>query len=137
MDEIVAALYNDRAQWAAAIADPWFGNGLPGVSVSLELVDWGVGLFLKASLKAAVDMQRESFAADLRPDTREVAVPALIVHGDSDAMAPLESTGRKVANAIPHCELHVYENASHGLFVSHKARLNGDLLSFVGSEVPS
>jgi pimeloyl-ACP methyl ester carboxylesterase len=137
VDEIVAALYNDRARWASAIANPWFGNGLPGVYVSPELVDWGIGLFLKASLKAAVDMQRASFAADLRSDTRKVAVPTLIVHGDSDAMAPLEATGRKVANAIPHCTLRVYENASHGLFLSHRARFNGDLLSFVGGGVPS
>ena len=137
LDKIVAALYNDRARWAAAIANPWFGNGLPGVYVSPELVDWGVGLFLKASLKAAVDMQRASFAADLRSDTRKVAVPTLIVHGDSDAMAPFEATGRKVANAIPHCTLRVYENASHGLFLSNRARFNGDLLSFVGGRVPS
>ena len=130
--EMVTALYNDRAQWAAAIANPWFGNGLPSVSVSPELVDWGVGLFLKASAKAAIDMLRASFVTDLRIDTRAVAVPTLIVHGDTDVMVPFEVSARRVAEAIPHAELKVYENASHGLFVSHKDRLNGDLLSLLG-----
>ena len=46
----------DRAQWASAIADAWFGVDLPGVSVSPELVRWGVGLFLQASPMAAIDM---------------------------------------------------------------------------------
>jgi non-heme chloroperoxidase len=132
LGEMIAAIQSDRARWASAIANPWFGNGLPGVSVSPELLEWAVGLFLKASPKTAIDMQRASFATDLRPDARSVRVPTLIVHGDSDMMIPFEVSGRKVAEAIPHGELRVYENASHGLFVSHKDRLNADLLSFVG-----
>ena len=129
---MVAALYNDRARWAADIAPSWFGDGLPGVSVSPELLDWGVGLFLDASLRAAVELQRASFVTDLRPDARAVAVPTLVVHGDSDSMVPFEVSSSRVAEAIPNAELKVYENASHGLFVSHKERLSRDLLSFSG-----
>jgi len=121
----------DRAQWASAIADAWFGVDLPGVSVSPELVRWGVGLFLQASPMAAIDMLRTFFTTDLRSDMRAVSVPTLIVHGAADMMVPFEPSGRRVAEAVPHSDLKVYENASHGLFVSHKERLNGDLLSFV------
>ena len=131
LDDMIAGLRNDRAQWATAIANPWFGNGLPGVSVSPELLDWAVWLFLKASPKTAIDMLRTSFVADLRADTRALAVPMLVVHGDSDMMIPFEVSGRRVAEAIPHSELKVYENASHGPFVSHKDRLTADLRSFV------
>jgi pimeloyl-ACP methyl ester carboxylesterase len=77
-------------------------------------------------------MLRASFVTDLRIDTRVVEVPTLIVHGDSDVMVPFEVSARRVGEAILHGELKVYENASHGLFVSHKDRLNGDLLSFLG-----
>ena len=62
---------------------------------------------------------------------RAVSVPTLIVHGAADMMVPFEPSGRRVAEAVPHSDLKVYENASHGLFVNHKERLNGDLLSFV------
>ena len=131
LDYMIAALYNDRAQWATEIADPWFGVDLPGVSVSPQLVRWGVGLFLQASPKAAIDLLRTFFTTDLRSEMRAVTVPALIVHGAADMMVPFELSSRRVAEAVPHSELEVYENASHGLFVSHKDRLNGDLLSFV------
>jgi non-heme chloroperoxidase len=60
-----------------------------------------------------------------------VAVPTLIVHGDADTMAPFELSGRKAATAIPHSQLKLYENASHGLFVSHMERLNADLIDFI------
>ena len=56
--------------------------------------------------------------------------PTLIIHGDSDVMVPFEVSSRRLAEEIPHNELEVYENASHGLFVSHKNQLNDDLLSF-------
>jgi non-heme chloroperoxidase len=113
LDDMIAALYNDRAQWASAIADPWFGVDLPGVSVSPELVRWGVGLFLQASPKAAIDMLRTFFTTDLRSDMRAVTVPTLIVHGAADMMVPFELSSRRVAEAVPHSELKVYENASH------------------------
>jgi non-heme chloroperoxidase len=130
LNEMLTALRRDRAQWAAAIANPWFGNGLPGVSVSTELMDWGVGLFMKGSPLAAIDMLRAGFVTDFRADTRAVEVPTLIIHGDSDVMVPFEVSSRRLAEEIPRNELEVYENASHGLFVSHKTQLNDDLLSF-------
>ena len=132
LNEMLSGLRQDRPQWAAAIADPWFGNGLPGVSVSRELTNWGVGLFMKASPLAAIDMLRSSFVTDFRADTRSVDVPTLIIHGDSDVMVPFEVSSRRLAEEIPHNELKVYENASHGLFVSHKDRINADLLAFLG-----
>ena len=132
LTNMVAALYNDRAHWATGIANSWFGNGLPGVSVSPELLAWGVELFLKASLRAAVELQRASFKTDFRAEMRTIAVPTLIIHGDADVMVPFEISSRKVAKTIPNATLKVYKNASHGLFISHKNRLNSDLLSFSG-----
>lgn len=132
LDDMIAGLRDDRQRWAAALANPWFGVGLPGVSISPEMLDWAVGLFLQASPRAAIETIRAVYTTDLRPDAREVAVPALIVHGDSDVMVSLEASACRLAEEIPHAELKVYENASHGLFVSHKDRLNGDLLSFLG-----
>src|SRR3712207_7113992 len=55
------SLHDALPIWASAIADPWFGVDLPGVTVSPELVRWGVGLFLQASPKAAIDMLRTFF----------------------------------------------------------------------------
>jgi non-heme chloroperoxidase len=43
---------------------------------------------------------------------------------------PIGRTGRKTAELIPGCHLKVYENAGHGLPITHKDRLNADLLEF-------
>ncbi len=132
LEEMISGLRRDRPKWAAALASPWFGVGLPGVSVSQEQLDWAVRMFLQASPRAAIETIRAVYTTDLRPDAREVAVPTLIVHGDADVMVPFEASARRLAEEISHAELRVYENASHGPFVSHKDRLNDDLLSFMG-----
>ena len=55
---------------------------------------------------------------------------ALVIHGDKDASAPLER-GRRTAAALANSELRVYEGAPHGLFMTHRERLNADLLDFI------
>jgi non-heme chloroperoxidase len=133
LEEMISGLRRDRPRWAAALASPWFGADLPGVSVSPELLDWAVRMFLRASPRAAIETIRAVYTTDLRPDARSTTVPTLIVHGDSDVMVPFELSARRLAGEIPRAELTVYENASHGPFISHKDRLNDDLLSFLGA----
>jgi pimeloyl-ACP methyl ester carboxylesterase len=64
------------------------------------------------------------------PYLRAIDVPALIVHGDRDIQAPLELCARRTARLVPRSTLRVYENAAHGLFVTHAERSNADLLAF-------
>lgn len=47
--------------------------------------------------------------------------------------APIALTGQKTADSIPGSQLKVYENAAHGLFITHRDRLNRDLLTFIQS----
>ena len=55
------------------------------------------------------------------------------MQGDGDASAPLALTGARTAEALPECELILYENAPHGLYLTHRDRLNRDLLKFIGA----
>jgi pimeloyl-ACP methyl ester carboxylesterase len=55
----------------------------------------------------------------------------LILHGTHDASAPLEATGNRAAGLIPGATLKVYENAGHGLFVTHADQLTNDLRAFM------
>jgi len=43
-------------------------------------------------------------------------VPTLIVHGDQDASAPIDLTGRQTAELIADATLIVYPGAGHGLW---------------------
>src|SRR4051794_36861072 len=127
---IVAALRADRPASPAAGAPAAVGIGLPGVSVSDSLVAWGVSLFMTSSAKASIDTARLHFATDLRDDMRSFTMPTLIVHGDSDALVPIEVSGRRAAQMIDDCTLVVYEHASHWPFVTHRERLNDELSAF-------
>jgi non-heme chloroperoxidase len=66
----------------------------------------------------------------LRAELRTISVPTLIIHGDRDVQAPIDICGRKTAQLVPGNRFVVYDNAAHGLFVTHADRLNADLLAF-------
>ena len=70
---------------------------------------------------------------DMREELQKIQVPTLIVHGDRDASAPIDLTGRKTAALIDGSRLVVYEDAGHGLYASDHDRLNADIIAFVGA----
>jgi pimeloyl-ACP methyl ester carboxylesterase len=43
----------------------------------------------------------------------------------------LPLTGKRTAELIPNCRLVIYENAPHGLYLTHRERINNDLLAFI------
>ena len=61
-------------------------------------------------------------------------LPVLIIHGDHDASAPIELSGRPASELLPNAELVVYENAPHGLYLTHRDRLNADLVAFASRQ---
>jgi pimeloyl-ACP methyl ester carboxylesterase len=67
----------------------------------------------------------------MRAELPKIQVPLLIVHGDQDASAPIELTGRKTAALIPAASLIVCPGAQHGLYASDHDALNADLLAFI------
>jgi non-heme chloroperoxidase len=135
-DQIVAALRADRPGYLAELAPAAIGIGLPGVEVSSALVDWALGLFMTSSPKASIDTVRTHTATDMRDDMASFTMPTLIVHGDSDALVPIEVSGRRAAQMIPDSSLVVYENASHWPFVTHRERLNHELAAFARAGQP-
>jgi non-heme chloroperoxidase len=77
-----------------------------------------------------LDLQRVFTQTDFRSELRTISSPTLIIHGDRDTSTPIDLTGRKTASLIPGSELKVYEDAAHGLPITHMDRLNRDLLAF-------
>lgn len=124
----------DFAQWIAANEAAYFGDGLPGCSVSPLLRDWTKADMLSTSLHAVLEFQRSSVATDFRDELTKLTVPTLIIHGDADASAPLPLTGSRTAALVPDSTLIVYENAPHALYLTHRERLNRDLLAFIAED---
>ncbi len=68
---------------------------------------------------------------DFRADLPAVAVPTLVLHGDSDATVPFEGSGKRTHEAIPGSELVLLAGAPHGCNVSHAEQFNRALLDFL------
>ena len=76
----------------------------------------------------------ESFAeTDFRDDIKAISLPTLIIHGDDDKTVPIEASSNRTAKMIANAQYIVYEGAPHGLFYTHKERLNQDLINFITS----
>jgi pimeloyl-ACP methyl ester carboxylesterase len=120
------AFLGDFAGWAEANAEPYFGPG-----TSRAMVEWTIRMMTQTSLQAAGELNRVLVETDFRPELESLNLPVLILHGDCDASAPLEVTGRPAAALIPGARLAIYEGGPHGLYFTHKDRLNKDLVSFI------
>ncbi len=83
--------------------------------------------------KAALQCMASFGTEDFRSDLPQVTVPVLVIHGDSDAIVPLEGSGARTHMAIPHSQMVVLNGAPHGCNVSHATEFNDALLSFLKS----
>jgi non-heme chloroperoxidase len=123
-------LTRDFPGWIDDNAGPYFGEG-----VSAGMVEWTKRMMLQTSLQAALECNRAMTTTDFRAELGAITVPTLVIHGDHDASAPIDLTGRRTAQAIPGAELKVYPGAPHGLYVTHMETLNRDLLAFARGQV--
>lgn len=82
-------------------------------------------------LKVLLDTAAAVATADFRHELPSVRVPALILHGDHDASAPIELSGRKTAALMPRSRLLVYEGSGHGLYAADHERVNADIFAFI------
>jgi len=100
---------------------------------SPALADWATRILLETPAPIAIATSRAMVNTDLRGDLARVDRPTLVLHGDKDASAPLDATGRPTAAGIRGAVLKVYPGAPHGLFLTHMDQVNADLLAFARS----
>jgi non-heme chloroperoxidase len=112
----------------------WLEDGKKAFFVddtSPSLQDWVKELMLSTPLPVAIETNRRICSTDFRKELPGISVPTLIIHGDKDVSAPIDLAGRPTAALIPKAQFKVYEGAPHGIFLTHKDRLNADLLDFI------
>lgn len=133
IDANYAAVAADVPTWCADFeaAGPYFGSS-PGGSPGL--VDWTIRMIVDTPLPVLLETLKVNADVDMRAELQKIRVPALIIHGDRDASAPIELTGRKTAELIDGASLSVYPGSGHGLYASDHDRLNADLLAFINGE---
>jgi non-heme chloroperoxidase len=83
------------------------------------------------SHQAMLAMSKIQPTTDFRSELGRIKISVLLIHGDRDASAPMELTSIPAAKLIPGAQLIVYEGGPHGLYFTHKERLNLDIVRFV------
>lgn len=128
----IAQLTTDRPKWFADRAQGYFATHM-NADVSPALVDNEIRRCLSASPYATSAVRRELFNTDHRADVTAITVPALVIHGVADQSVPIEASSRRTAKLIPDCVYKEYPTAGHGIYATHAAQFNADLLDFIKS----
>jgi non-heme chloroperoxidase len=109
----------------------FFGVNLLKHPVSGPLLEYYRLMGAQASPRAMQQCALSFANTDFRVDVQAVTIPALVIHGDADKTVPIDASSRRTAAMIRGARFSVYEGAPHGLFYTHRAQLNRDLLDFV------
>ena len=62
---------------------------------------------------------------------KAITVPTLVIHGDADAIVPLEVSGGRIPALVPTAKLEVIKGGPHGLIWTHAPEVNSALLRFL------
>lgn len=133
-DGIAAAAKADRFAWYTQFYKDFYNlDENLGSRISQEAVtaSWNTATgSAPIAAYAVVPAWIEDFSADVAA-VRESGKPALIAHGTSDNILPIDATGRPFHQALPEAEYHEIEGAPHGMLWTHAEEVNAVLLPFV------
>ncbi|MER6981096.1 alpha/beta fold hydrolase [Streptomyces carpinensis] len=127
------ALRRDRAAFYESGVGAFFALDRPGNDVSPAYVRHAVDQALVSTARAANAVVAMVAEVNVAPEMPKLDLPVLVVHGTHDTSAPLSVTGRRSAALLPGSILKVYDDAGHGLHITHAERLTADLREFITS----
>lgn len=124
----------DRIAFLDDFGKKFFSVSLLNHPVSTPFLEY-YRMLASVALPRATQLCAVSFAnTDFRQDLKKINVPTLIIHGESDKTVPIEASSDRTAGMIANSVYVKYEDAPHGLFYTHRERLNQDLISFCLSD---
>jgi pimeloyl-ACP methyl ester carboxylesterase len=128
--EMRKGLEQDRNAFFDQFATHFFSaNGV--LQVSDAQCAEAIALCQQSAQHAALACMDAFATTDFREDLNQVSVPTLVIHGDADAIVPIEGSGLRTHRAVPHSQLVRVNGAPHGLNVSHAQAFNDALLAFL------
>jgi non-heme chloroperoxidase len=125
-----AGVVGDRIAFLDQFSKGFFSAG-GELRVSEAQRRYALDIAALASPKGTLDCVSAFGRTDFRADLKKITVPTLVIHGDQDAIVPLEVSGKRTAAAIPGARLVVVKGGPHGLLASHPKEVNAALLSFL------
>lgn len=131
LEKIAEALKTDRVAFLKDFHKNFYNYSLLKKNVSEARLDADFIVASGASENATQKAAEAWATTDFRPELKNVIVPTLIVHGDSDNIVPIKTSAEQAAKGIVNNEYHIIEGAPHGLNATHAFELNSLLLSFL------
>jgi non-heme chloroperoxidase len=132
-DGIRRGLAEDRAQYFREFAVRFFGINRPSATVSQGVLDAFWSQCMTGGLKSEYECIEAFSETDFSEDLKRFDVATLIIHGDDDQIVPIDASARLSSKLVKGAILKVYEGCPHGLPVTHRDRVNADLLAFLNS----
>ncbi|MFG1921423.1 alpha/beta fold hydrolase [Cryptosporangium sp. NPDC048952] len=130
MAEMTAGLTANQDKFYDQFITEFFSvNGVLAVTEAQR--QEALALAKRSSKAAALECMTAFGNTDFRDDLPKVSVPALVLHGDSDATVPFEGSGERTVKAVPQGSLYVIAGGPHGCNVSHADEWNEALLAFL------
>jgi non-heme chloroperoxidase len=124
------ALEQDRSAFFDQFTKDFYSaNGVLQVTESQR--GEAIALCLQSAQHAALACMDSFGTTDFREDLKKVTVPTLVIHGEADAIVPIEGSGQRTHRAVGHSKLVRVSGAPHGLNVSHAQAFNDALLPFL------
>jgi len=130
-DEMAEKMKTNRPSFLAAFNKDFYGVSLVNHPVDEPYLQNAMIRGMEANPIATLECAKSFSSTDFRNDIKKINVPTLIIHGDEDKTVPIKATGEQASKSIPGAIYKVYEGAPHGLWFTHKEKLNQDLLDFI------
>ncbi len=133
---IKKAIVADRPAFLSKFLSDFYNvDTLGGSLISDQAVQLSWNIAVGASPEGTLKCV-SAWLTDFRDDLKRIDVPALVIHGDADRILPMSATGKRTAESVKG-SLVVIEGGPHGVTWTHAARVNQELLSFLGQAVRS
>ncbi|WP_426349930.1 alpha/beta fold hydrolase [Alloiococcus sp. CFN-8] len=136
-DEAIKGLLDgvkeDRISFLDTFTTNFFTSGERTDLVSEEFRLYNRDIAAFASPKGTLDCITAFSKTDFRGDLDKFKLPTLILHGDADAIVPLEISGKRAHEHIRNSQLVVIKDGPHGFNVTHSEEFNGELIKFLNT----
>ncbi|MDQ0231860.1 alpha/beta fold hydrolase [Metabacillus malikii] len=131
ISEFQDGVKGDRIAFLDGFTNLFFAAGERTDLVSEEFRLYIRNIAAFASPKGTHDCIGAFSYTDFREDLTKFDVPTLILHGDADAIVPLEVSGQKAHERISSSKLVVIEGGPHGFNATHAKEFNEALIQFL------
>jgi non-heme chloroperoxidase len=131
IEEFQNGVKGDRLAFLDGFTNNFFAAGDRTDLVSEPFRLYNRDIAALASPKGTLDCIAAFALTDFRQDLEKFNIPTLVIHGDSDAIVPLEVSGQRTHESIPGSQLVVVEGGPHGFNATHPEEFNAALIDFL------